>query len=74
MKILILYIITFVVVVAVPGVFAQTASNADFNPFAQVEQDFNNSHEDATTAPAQEQNDDAWPPVNSNAQNDSEVR
>lgn len=46
--------------------FAQSTDNSDFNPFPQMEQDFNNTN-DQGSQPAdqpsdQQQNDDQWPP------------
>ncbi len=60
-------------IIAAPRVFAQTASNSDFNPFPQMEQDQNNIDADTAAAP-QQQNDenDVWPPANNDAQTNSE--
>jgi hypothetical protein len=61
MKIPFLYISVFIMIFTAPMVFAQTDTNSDFNPFPQMEQDMNNTNDQAV-APAQQQNDDVWPP------------
>jgi len=48
-------------VIVPPTAFADTASNSDFNPFPQMEQDVNNTGEDDGAIMPQQQNED-WPP------------
>ena len=69
MKKLILYIFASITIIAVPRVFAQNDSNSDFNPFPQMEQDQQNIDSDTALKP--EQNDDVWPPANSDTQSNS---
>jgi len=52
-----------------PRAFADISSNTDFDPFPQMEQDVNNTNDQAAPEP-QDQND-GWPPANSQSQADS---
>lgn len=67
---LFLYTSVFVLIVITPKVFAQTASKSDFNPFPQMEQDQQKADDD--TAASSGQNEDNWPPMNDQAQMNSE--
>jgi uncharacterized protein YxeA len=60
------YICFIIIIIAATRVFAQTASNTDFDPFPQMEQDQKNIDDGAAAVP-QAQNDD-WPPANDGAQ------
>jgi len=64
------YIVIIIMVMAAPKIFAQSASNTDFNPFPQMEQDQQNVDSDTASQP-QQQNDD-WPPGNGEVQTNSE--
>jgi hypothetical protein len=66
MRYSIFYILILLLVVPMPRGLAQTASNADFNPFPQMEQDQQNA--DDQTVPAPQQQNDDWPPANDGAQ------
>jgi hypothetical protein len=65
-----IYGIIMAVFMAAPGALAQTSSNAEFNPFPQMEQDLNSTNDQAA---AQPQNEEAWSPINSDAQGNVEV-
>ena len=70
MKNLIYCLFIAVIIIAAPRGLAQTTSNSDFNPFPQMEQDQQNVDND-TAAQSQQQNDDTWPPANSDTQTNS---
>jgi len=65
-------IFAYILAITIPPVLADITSNADFDPFPQMEQDQNNIDADTAAKPEQ-QNDDVWPPVNSDAQANSEA-
>jgi hypothetical protein len=70
MRKLTLHIFVFIMLIMAPRAFAQSDSNADFNPFPQMEQDMNSADSDTTAQP--EQQNDEWPPANSDAQRNNE--
>ena len=70
-----LYIFACVIIAAAPRVLAQTVSNSDFNPFPQMEQDMSNTNDGSAVSPEQQNSEnDAWPPVNSDAQANTEAQ
>jgi len=54
-----------------PKIFAQSTTNSDFNPFPQMEQDQNSTDQQMAPSGGQ-QNDDTWPPANSDASSNSQ--
>ena len=70
MRILILSLFIFLLIISVKSAFADTAANADFDPFPQMEQDLKNSNNELP-AVNPDQNDE-WPPAVSNGQGKSE--
>ena len=67
----IFFLFILMMALGAPKVTADTLANSDFNPFPQMEQDMNNT-DNETATPDQQQNDDTWPPANSDVQRNNE--
>ena len=65
---MLLIILSLLLLLTAPKVFADLGSNTDFNPFPQMEKDLNNTNDNtAEPSPVTTQNDD-WPPSNNDIQ------